>query len=64
MVEAIISLTISVVMVLFIAGFISAANTSSLSSTDVLLLGFVPTLSLVMTVWLFVKAIRDTKFGL
>jgi hypothetical protein len=64
MIEAIISLAVSIVMVLFIAGFIAAANTSTLSSTDILLLGFVPTLSLVMTVWLFVKAIRDTKFGL
>jgi len=64
MIEAIISLAVSIVMVLFIAGFITAANTDTLSDTDILLLGFVPTLSLVMTVWLFVKAIRDTKFGL
>jgi hypothetical protein len=64
MIEAIIALAVSIVMVLFIAGFIAAANTASLSSTDILLLGFVPTLSLVMTVWLFVKAIRDTKFGI
>ena len=64
MVEGIISLAIGIIMVLFIAGFIAAANTATLSSTDVMVLGFVPTVALVLIIWGFVKLMKDAKFGI
>jgi len=64
MVEGIISLATGIIMVLFIAGFIAAANTATLSSTDVMVLGFVPTVALVLIIWGFVKLMKDAKFGI
>jgi len=61
MFDAILELSIGIVLVLFIAGFIAGANTASLSSTDILILGFVPTLSLILIVMGSVKMMRKSS---
>lgn len=64
MFDAILSLVFGIILILFLAGFIASANTATLSSTDILLLGFVPTIALVLIVYGAVKAMRTSKPGI
>jgi len=60
MFDAIFELVIGIVLILFLAGFISGANTATLSTTDVLILGFVPTIALILIIMGAVKMMRKT----
>jgi hypothetical protein len=60
MFDAIFELVIGIVLILFLAGFIAGANTATLSATDVLILGFVPTIALILIIMGAVKMMRKT----
>ncbi len=64
MFDGIIELVIGIVLVIFLANFIAGANTGNLSSTDIMVLTFVPTITLVLLIYGFVKTIRNSKFGI
>lgn len=55
---------LGIVLVLFVAGFIANANTSTLTATDTLLLTFVPTILLILIIFSGVKGVRHAKPGI
>ena len=64
MFDAILGLVLGIILILFLAGFIAAANTSTLSTTDVLVLGFVPTIALILIIYGAVKAMRGKSVAI
>ncbi len=64
MFDGIIELVIGIVLVIFLANYIAGANTGSLSSTDTMILVFVPTIALVLLLYGFIKSVRGSKFGM
>lgn len=57
MFEGVVSIVVGVILILFLAGFIAAANTENLSDVDTMILGFLPTLILISLVYGAVKLI-------